>query len=158
MVGLLKKPDKLILELRKRQEPNSTTGEAVQKELKLISVRLKAIPEEQQRLVEGYSKGLYTDIMMHSQMDAISQEQHELVNRKEQLEKHLEVKALTENQEEQIRILSQKIKSGLGNLDFTGRQELLRLLIEKVSCDGQTVEIQTVLNLNNKLNPTHREG
>ncbi|MGA3094275.1 MAG: recombinase family protein [Dehalococcoidales bacterium] len=158
MAGLLKKPDKLILELRKRQEPNSTTGEAVQKELKLISVRLKAIPEEQQRLVEGYSKGLYTDIMMHSQMDAISQEQHELVNRKEQLEKHLEVKALTENQEEQIRILSQKIKSGLGNLDFTGRQELLRLLIEKVSCDGQTVEIQTVLNLNNKLNPTHREG
>jgi ABC-type phosphate transport system auxiliary subunit len=109
-------------------------------------------------LVEGYGKGLYTDSMMSAQMEALSREQLELNNRKIQLEKQLDARALTDNQEQQIRSLSQKIKGGLRNLDFSGKQELLRLLIETVSCDGEKVEIQTVLTLNNELNTSHREA
>jgi len=57
-----------------------------------------------------------------------------------------------------IRSLTEKIGVGLDNLDFTGRQELLRLLIEKVLYDGQGVEIQTIITLGEQLHPIHRGG
>ena len=50
----------------------------------------------------------------------------------------------------------EKISVGLSNLDFTGKQELLRLLVEKVSCDGQGVEILTIIPLGEQLHPIHR--
>jgi Spy/CpxP family protein refolding chaperone len=91
-------------------------------------------------------------------MDTVLKEQIKLNNRKMELERQLEARALTENQEQQIRNLSQKMKSGLSSLDFNGKQELRRLLIETVKSDGQKIEIQTVLTLADELNPTHREG
>ena len=91
-------------------------------------------------------------------MDILAKEQIELNNRKLELERQLEARALTENQEQQIRSLSQKMKRGLSSLDFNGKQELLRLLIETVKCDEEKIEIQTVLTLDSELNPTHREG
>ena len=58
----------------------------------------------------------------------------------------------------QIRGFSEQVKSGLDNLDFKGKQDLLRLLVERVNYDGQKIEIQTVLTINDKLNTIHRRG
>ncbi len=41
--------------------------------------------------------------------------------------------------------MMKKVNAGLDNLDFKGRQRLLRLLIEKVTYDGQQLEIQTII-------------
>ena len=46
----------------------------------------------------------------------------------------------------------------LDNLDFTGKQELLRLLVEKVFYDGQSIEILTIIPLSEQLHPIHRGG
>ncbi len=43
--------------------------------------RLKAIPEEQRRLVEGYRKGLYADFMMREDMELIQREQLHPIHR-----------------------------------------------------------------------------
>jgi len=48
--------------------------------------------------------------------------------------------------------------TGLDNLDFAGKQELLRLLVEKVLYGGQGVEIQTIIPLGEQLHPIHRGG
>ena len=39
-----------------------------------------------------------------------------------------------------------------------GRQELLRLLVEKVEYNGQGIEIMTIIPLGEQLHPLHREG
>ena len=109
-------------------------------------------------MVEGYRKGLYADFMMREEMELIQKEQGELEKRKAELERQLARRQLTQSQEAQLRSLTEKIGIGLDNLDFTGKRELLRLLVEKVSYDGQGVEILTIIPLGEQLHPIHREG
>jgi site-specific DNA recombinase len=150
---LIKNPDFLIEELRKRNVDNSQTKEILERELRLCRERLKAIPDEQLRLVEGYRKGLYADFMMHEDMELIKKEQADVEKRKVELERRLTQKQLTESQETRIRSFTKKINAGLNTLDFAARQELLRLLVEKVLFDGQGVEIQTIIPLVEQLHP-----
>jgi site-specific DNA recombinase len=155
---LIRDPDFLIQELHKRNTDNSQTKEILERELQLCQARLKAIPDEQRRLVEGYRKGLYADFMMREDMELIQKEQGELEKRKSELERQLAQRKLTESQEVRIRSFAEKISSGLDTLDFAGRQELMRLLIERVLFDGQVVEIQTIITPNEQLHPIHRGG
>jgi len=155
---LIKNPEFLIEELHKRNVDNSQTKEIMERELLLCQARLKAIPDEQRRLVEGYRKGLYADFMMREDMELIHKEQGELEKRRAELERQLAQRQLTESQEERIRSFAEKICTGLDTLDFAGRQELMRLLVEKVLFDGQGVEIQTIIPLGEKLHPIHRGG
>jgi len=155
---LIKDPDFLIQELHRRNADTSQTKQILERELQLCETRLEAIPEEQKRLVEGYRKGLYADFMMRQDMDVIQKEQAELEKRKAELERQLAQRFLTENQEAQIRNLAGNISTGLNNLDFAGKQELLRLLVEKVLYNGQSIEILTIIPLGEQLHPIHRRG
>jgi hypothetical protein len=155
---LISDPDLLIEELHRRNMDNSQTKEILERDLQLCRARLKAIPDEQRRLVEGYRKGLYADFMMREDMEQIQKEQNELEKRKSELERQLTQRRLTESQEERIRSFARKIGTGLNTQDFAGRQELLRLLIEKVLFDGQVVEIQTIITPSEQLHPIHRGG
>jgi len=155
---LIRNPDFLIQELHRRHADDSQTKEILERELQLCQARLKAIPEEQRRLVEGYRKGLYADFMMREDMELIQKEQGELEKRKAELERQLTGRFLTQNQEAQIKSLVEKLSLGLNSLDFTGKQELLRLLVEKVFYNGQSVEILTIIPLGEQLHPIHRGG
>jgi site-specific DNA recombinase len=155
---LIKDPDFLIRELHRHNADNSQTKEILERELKLCQTRLKTIPEEIKRLVEGYRKGLYADFMMREDMELIQKEQGELERRKTELERQLAQRFLTKNQEANIRSLAEKLSTGLDNLDFTSKQELLRLLVEKVLYNGQSIEIQTIIPLSEQLHPIHRGG
>jgi len=155
---LIKDPDFLIQELHRRNADNSETREILERELQLCQVRIKAIPEEQRRLVEGYRKGLYADFMMREDMELIQKEQGELEKRKVELEGQLARRLLTQNQEAQIKSLVEKISVGLDSLDFNSKQELLRLLVEKVCYNGQDIEILTIIPLSEQLHPICRGG
>jgi len=155
---LIENPDFLIQELHHRSADNSQTKEALERELQLCQARLKAIPEEQRRLVKGYRKGLYTDFMMREDMELIHKEQGELEKRKAELERQLAQRFLTQNQEANIKRLAEKISLGLNNLDFTGKQDLLRLLVEKVFYNGQNIEILTIIPLSEQLHPIYGGG
>ena len=108
--------------------------------------------------MEGYRKGLYADFMMREDMEFIQKERGELERRKAELERQLAQRFLTQNQEAHIKSLAEKISIGLDNLDFTGKQELLRLLVEKVFYNGQSIEILTIIPLSEQLHPIHRGG
>ncbi len=155
---LIDDPDILIKELHRRNTDNSQTKETLERELHLCMTRLKVIPEEQRRLVEGYRKGFYVDFMMREDMEVIQKEQAELEKRKAELERQLTHRFLTENQEAQIRSLMENIGIGLSHLSFTGKQELIRLLVEKILYDGQSIEILTIIPPKKQLHPIQRRG
>ncbi len=154
---LIKNPDFLIEELQRRAG-KSETRDILERELRLCEARLKAIPQEQKRLVEGYRKGLYADFMMREDMELVRKEQGELENRKAELERQLGQRFLAQNQEANIRSLMEKIHFGLEKLDFVGRQDVLRLLVEKLVYNGQAVEIQTIIPPIEQLHPLHQGG
>jgi site-specific DNA recombinase len=155
---LIKDPEFLIQELHRRNTDSSQTKQILERELQLCGTRLKAIPEEQGRLVEGYRKGLYADFMMREEMELIQKEEVELEKRKAELERQLAQRFLTQDQEANIKRLAEKIRIGLDTLDFNGKQELLRLLVEKVIYNEQALEIQTIIPLGEQLHPIHRGG
>jgi hypothetical protein len=53
---------------------------------------------------------------------------------------------------------SRKIGEGLDNPDFSGKQELLRLLIEKIIYNEQSIEIQPIIPVGEQLHPLHQGG
>ena len=116
------------------------------------------IPEEQRRLVEGYRKGLYADFMIREDMEAIQGEQADIEKRKEELEGQLAQRSITEHHETQLKSFISKIETGLDKLDFKGKQEFLRTLIEKALFDGRNIEIQTIILPRGQLQPVHRGG
>jgi hypothetical protein len=109
------------------------------------SVRLKTISQEIKRLVEGYRKGLYTDFMMQEDMELIEKEQRETETRKVELERQLSRRLMTTKHKAATRKMMDKLSTGLSNLDFNGRQQLLRLLIENKVYDGQNIGIKTII-------------
>jgi hypothetical protein len=102
--------------------------------------------------------GLYADFMMREDMEQIQKEGADLEKRRAELERQLAQRFLTESQEAQVRSLAERISSGLNNLDFAGKQQLLRLLVEKVIYADQHVEIRTIIPLGEQLHPIHRRG
>lgn len=96
--------------------------------------------------------------MMREDMELIEKEQGELETRKVELERQLSRRLLTKKHEASIRKMIEKLNTGLSNLDFNGKQQLLRLLIEKVVYDGQNIEIQTIIPLGEQLHPVYRGG
>ena len=86
-------------------------------------------------------------------MSIVEKEQRELEARINEIEKQLHRKTLTVRQANSIRKLMEKVNQGLESLDFKGRQKLLRLLVEKVTFNGENVEIQTVIPLGEQLCP-----
>ncbi len=152
----MKDPDVLIQEIRNRNSESSENRENVIKELELCQSRPKVIPLEQSRLVEGYRKGMYPDFMMKEEMGRVEKEKIVVEARIFELQRYLEKRLLTDKQENQVRNLVKRVSTGLDSLDFAGRQELLRLLVEKVFYDGQKLEIQTIIPLNEQLHPLSR--
>jgi len=142
---LLQEPEQLREELRKRREEGSPTRETAERELLLTQRRLKAIPQEQDRLVEGYGKGLVPDDRMRIRMDALKTDKEELERRAQELERQLTTLELTEEQEAQALAFAEKVRNGLTNLEFAERQELLRLLVEDVTCYDDKAIIHTII-------------
>jgi site-specific DNA recombinase len=152
---LINNPVTLIEALHNRNDDTSATREATERELQLCENRLKAIPIEQKRLVEGYRKGLYPDFMMREEMERTDKEQKNLESRKTELQKQLNQRVITANQEQAIKDFANRISAGLENVDFAGKQQIVRLLVEKISYGGNSIEIQTIINPDVQLHPVH---
>lgn len=69
---VLKGPELLERELESLSNPNWTTREALEAEQAQLRDRLEKLPSEEQRLIEGYRKGLYPDFMMREEMERVS--------------------------------------------------------------------------------------
>ncbi len=161
--GLLQEPETLRKELKRRCEEGSPTREVSEQEFLAARKRLEAIPREQDRLVEGYGKGLIPDDRMRQRMEALKAEEDMLQRRVAELERQLTRLEVTQEQESQALAFAQRVRDGLDHLDFAGRQQLLRLVLEDVTCYDSRAVIRTIIptgasDETGQLCPPHREG
>jgi len=144
---LLRRPEVLAQELERLTQPNSATREALAQELAQTRKRLEALPTEERRLVEGYSKGLYSDNMMRVEMERVRQEQGALEARRRELQGQLGRLDRAQSYKNQVQEFARRLSQGLEHMDFPQRQELLRLLIDEVIYDDGQLTIKTVFPL-----------
>ena len=145
MRGLLQSPETLRAELQRRQEEGSPTRETAEMERRAISKRLEAIPGEQDRLVEGYGKGLIPDDGMRARMESLKAEREALRERLAGLEHRLQRLVVTGKQESQALAFAEQVRSGLEHLTFAEKQQLLRLLVEDVMCYPGKAVVHTII-------------
>ena len=70
---LLKNPERLREEILQRRGKDSPTKTLIEEQLGMLRKRFSTIPAEQDRLVEGYGKGLIPDHRMKSRMGPLSE-------------------------------------------------------------------------------------
>lgn len=147
VTGLLRHPDILFREVKNLTEPGSLTRKALAQEMAHVSRRLGGLPKEEMRLVEGYRKGLYDDVIMRQEMERVHQEQAACEGRQRDLQGHIQNLERATNYASQVEGLVDRFSKGLDSMSFSQRQELLRLLVQEVVCDKGEVTIRTVLPL-----------
>ena len=100
-----------LLQQPRRREEDSPTRAIAEQELGIAKRRHAEIPEEQDRLVEGYGKGLIR--LMEPRMRTLQAELEELVERISELEGRLSRLELTEEQEAQALRFAERVQQGL---------------------------------------------
>ena len=149
ITNLLRNPVLLRQELRRRSEEDSPTRQVAAEELELTRKRRKEIPQDQDRLVEGYGKGLVPDDLMKVRMDTLRQEEAELEARVGELEGRLSRLELTDEQEASALRFAERVIKGLDNLTFSERQELLHLFVEDITYKSGEAVVRSIIPMHN---------
>lgn len=97
--------------------------------------------------MEGYGKGLIADDRMRERMGALEAERRELKDLCVELEQTLASLELNQEQEIAVVRFAERVKSGLKDLGFDKRQELMQLLVENVTYHRDKAVIGTILPL-----------
>ena len=142
---LLRDPQHLRDELHRRRAEGSPTRTDSEGELKIVRGRLRDMPREQDKLIEGYAKGLIPDEKMREWMDASNEERESLESRANELDGRLSRLELSEKQEANAIEFAGQVARGLDRLPFAERQELMQLLVEDITCQGGEVVVRTII-------------
>ncbi len=151
--GLLRKPDTLVAELQRRQEENSPAREALEYERKAYRQRLVEIPAEQARLVEGYGKGLIPEELIRPRLEQLREEAATAEAKTAEIGRRLRGLEVSGSEEAAVRSFAERMGRGLSALDFAGRQEVLRLLVEDVTINDAEAVVRTIIPIEHATTP-----
>jgi hypothetical protein len=149
----LRNPDLLAEEIEKMNQPDSATKKSAEAELVHVRKRIEALPEEERRLVAGYRKGYYSDSVMRDEKVRVDQKRVAAEERRLELTAQLDRLDRALAYLDQVKDLTSRLAQGLDTLDFGGRRELLRLLVDEVVYDDGQLSIKRILPLR-QLHPT----
>jgi len=122
-------------------------------QLARLERRREAAQSERRRLADLYQAGVVEHVEMArraAELDArsrgLDQEREALVTQRAEL-------AQTNNLQQRIAGFAERALAGLDNLDFDGRQKLLRLVLDEVRVQGWQVELRLRLPLDDQEPP-----
>ncbi len=146
LADLLQQPDLLAAELERLQGPDSTMQVLLQTERRQVEQRLRALPVEEDRLVEGYRRQLFDEAQVAREMAKIRHERADATVRVRDIERQLALQERAADLRNGVMAFAARVATGLAAMTFTHKQELLRLLVEAIGYhDDGTVTIKTIL-------------
>jgi hypothetical protein len=147
VTGLLRNPARLIKELEDTVKTGSVTRKTLEEELDGLKKRLEQIPAEQQRLVEGYRRGLYAEFMMREEMERLSREQADTDRRRLDLESQLARLGKVLGYRDQLEAFAKKLDQGVDSMGFREKRDLLKLVIEQITFDNWRITVKAIIPL-----------
>jgi Thiamine pyrophosphate enzyme, N-terminal TPP binding domain/Recombinase/Recombinase zinc beta ribbon domain len=116
-------------------------NELIAIQLKRLNTAIDAKQGERDRLLDAYQAGLLDLDELTRRTSALTARHSQLIQEKETLTTH-SVELATQNRlRRRLAGFSERIAASLDDLDFDGRQRLLRLVVEHVRVSGWRVEI-----------------
>ena len=128
-------------------------NELIAGQLKRLDTAIDAKQSERARLLDAYQAGLFDLDELTRRTSALTARHHQLVHEKETLTTR-SAELTTQNRlRHRLAGFSERIAASLDDLDFDGRQRLLRLVVERVRVTGWRVEIHLKIPLANEPPP-----
>ncbi len=122
-------------------------NELIAGQLTRLDTAIDAKQSERARLLDAYQAGLFDLDELTRRTSALTARHHQLVQEKETLTARSAELATQNRLRHRLADFSERVAASLDELDFAGRQRLLRLMVEHVRVSGWRVEIHLKIPL-----------
>ena len=140
----LGQPDVLAAEYQK-SIAKAASPDTITADRKQISLALKKLTVQENRATDAYMNGAMDLSRYRAEMDKLRQQRTELERRGRELDQRQQWEQHSRNALEHVDRFCRQVTQGLDTLTFEERQQLLALLVEKVTVEDGRARIETVI-------------
>ena len=137
-------PEVLMAEYRRRLA-DASPATPFESERKQIGVALRRVSNQEDRVADAYLNEAFDLARVKLEMDDLRSRRAVLAQRLKDLDDREQVQIDSRAAMAQLERFCERVTAGLGNLDFDGRQKLMRLVVERVIIQDSKVRIETVI-------------
>ena len=142
--GALQDPQVLLDEYRDMVAV-SDSGSGLEHERRQVELALKQVRIKEDRITQAYANEAMDLKRYKTEMDKLRDRIKELDGIARDLERRSEQERGAESALQQLQTFCHRVSVGLDRMSFEERQELLRLLVDRITVEDKTVRIQTVI-------------
>ncbi|MFW6195385.1 MAG: recombinase family protein [Chloroflexota bacterium] len=156
----LRNPELLREEYEKRLAEAGAT-DPIDAERKQVGIALKRIEGQEERLLDAYLNEAVTLDRYRAKMEELGARKAEMEAARDEIERRAQQQHASEQALEQLDRFCAEVSQGLDAMTFEERQQLLRLVVERVMVEDRRVTIETVIPTGSddvKLRSAHPEA
>jgi len=140
----LQRPEVLVAEYKRRlKETGSTTG--IDGERKQVHLALKRVKSQEDRVTDAYINEAMDLERYKLEMAGLGQRRTELERLSHELDGKAKQEIDSRKAVEQLERFCSQVAVGLNSMTFEEKQELLRLVVERITFEANQVTIETVI-------------
>ncbi len=138
----MKDPKLLMTQFEKLGTKRADRRDALKGKIGKIESRISKVKNEEDRMLDAYTAGAVTLEQLRGQMDRIRQNKHQLEEEKKRLIDERNEHGSRAVKERGVKEFCELVEERLDSFGFQEKQKFLRLLINKVSLEGDSVRIK----------------
>ncbi len=130
----------------------SDTSSSLDYELRQVDLALKQVRIREDRFTQAYANEAIDLKRYKTEMDKLRARTKELDGTSRDLSRRAETEQGSEKALEHLETFCNRIEEGLDKMSFEERQDLLRLLVDSVTVENETVRVETIIPLEDSSN------
>jgi site-specific DNA recombinase len=123
----------------------SDSGSGLEHERRQVELALKQVRIKEDRITQAYANEAMDLKRYKTEMDKLRARIKELDGIARDLERRSEQERGAESALQQLQTFCHRVSEGLDRMSFEERQELLRLVVDRITVEDGTVRIETVI-------------
>ena len=145
IVALLQQPEVLVGYLRQQQEGDGPEITDAQRELKRLQRQRAALTRQDQRLLDAYQVGALELEELKVRRQRLREAEQQLEQREQILESQLAHAEKAATLQETVILFCDRLRTQLVNPGFALKQQILRLVIERIVVTDEEIVIQHII-------------
>ena len=141
----IKNPVLLIRQVEELRRKEASRAGVLGGKIRRIESDISKVKKQEDRMLDAYSAGAVTLEQLRGQMDRIQQNKQQLEEEKKRLIEERNEFGSRGAKERGVKEFCGLVEEGLESFGFQEKQKFLRLLIDKVSLEGDSVRIKGVI-------------
>ncbi|MFC1945095.1 recombinase family protein, partial [Chloroflexota bacterium] len=142
----MKQPERLVEEYQRRIA-HEDMPDTIDQERKLLEVALKHVKAQQDRITDAYVNEALELPQYKVKMEELRAKQKQIENQLAESERRAQRRLQDKDTLTKLEAFCEAVSRGLDNLTFVEKQELLRLVVERITIDTDKVRVEAIIPL-----------